>query len=94
MQNIHVCFQTINRIITLKAMIYFDSNQFNSMLMVCNEYQRFIKAIIKPNVGFLIECDPRDDKLINSTWSKRANALLDYKRNSKQIKSYTIQNGG
>ncbi len=68
-------------------MIYFDSNQFNSMLMVCNEYQRFIKAIIKPNVGFLIECDPRDDKLINSTWSKRANALLDYKEIQNKLRA-------
>ena len=87
MQNIHVCFQTINRIVTLKAMIYFDNNQFNSMLMVCNEYQRFIKAIIKPNVGFLIECDPRDDKLINGTWSKRANALLDYKEIQNKLRA-------
>ena len=87
MQNIHVCFQTINRIITLKAMIYFDNNQFNSMLMVCNEYQRFIKAIIKPNLGFLIECDPRDDKLINGTWSKRANALLDYKEIQNKLRA-------
>ena len=94
MQNIHVCFQTINRIITLKAMIYFDNNQFNSMLMVCNEYQRFIKAIIKPNVGFLIECDPRDDKLINGTWSKRANALLDYKEIQNKLRAIQYKTEG
>lgn len=32
MQNIHECFQTINRIVTLKAMIYFDNNQLNSVM--------------------------------------------------------------
>ena len=85
MQNIHECFQTINRIVTLKAMIYFDNNQLNSMMMVCTEYQRFIDVIIKPNVGFLIECDPRDDKLMNRIWSKRANALLDYKKIQKEL---------
>lgn len=94
MQDIHVCFQTINRIIALKAMIYFDNNQFNSMLMVCNEYQRFIKAIIKPNVGFLIECDPRDDKLINGTWSKRANALLDYKEIQNKLRAIQYKTEG
>lgn len=77
MQNIHECYQIINRIITLKAMIYFDNNQLSSMLMVCLQYQRFIDAFIKPNAAFLIECDPRDDKLINGIWSKRANAFTE-----------------
>ena len=77
MQNIHECYQIINRIITLKAMIYFDNNQLSSMLMVCLQYQRFIDAFIKPNAAFLIECDPRDDKLINGIWSKRANAFSE-----------------
>ena len=75
-------------------MIYFDNNQFNSMLMVCNEYQRFIKAIIKPNVGFLIECDPRDDKLINGTWSKRVNALLDYKEIQNKLRAIQYKTEG
>lgn len=79
MQNIHECYQTINRIITLKAMIYFDNNQLSSMLMVCKQYQRFIDAFIKPNAAFLIECDPRDDKLINGVWNKRANAFIECK---------------
>ena len=79
MQNIHECYQTINRIITLKAMIYFDNNQLSSMLMVYKQYQRFIDAFIKPNAAFLIECDPRDDKLINGVWNKRANAFIDCK---------------
>ncbi len=79
MQNIHECYQTINRIITLKAMIYFDNNQLSSMLMVYKQYQRFIDAFIKPNAAFLIECDPRDDKLINGVWNKRANTFIECK---------------
>lgn len=94
MQNIHECFQTINRIVTLKAMIYFDNNQLNSMMMVCTEYQRFIDVIIKPNVGFLIECDPRDDKLMNGIWSKRANALLDYKKIQKELRTIQYKTEG
>lgn len=94
MQNIHECFQTINRIITLKAMIYFDNNQLNSMMMVCTEYQRFIDVIIKPNVGFLIECDPRDDKLMNGIWRKRANALLDYKKIQKELRTIQYKTEG
>lgn len=94
MQNIHECFQTINRIVTLKAMIYFDNNQLNSMMMVCTEYQRFIDVIIKPNVGFLIECDPRDDKLMNGIWRKRANALLDYKKIQKELRTIQYKTEG
>lgn len=87
MQNIHECYQTINRIITLKAMIYFDNNQLSSMMMVCTEYQRFIDVIVKPNAGFLIECDPREDKLINGIWSKRANTLIKYKGVQNQLRN-------
>lgn len=50
MQNIPECYQTINRIISLKAMIYFDNNQLSSMMMVCTEYQRFIAAVVVPVV--------------------------------------------
>lgn len=91
MQNIHECYQTINRIISLKAMIYFDNNQLSSMMMVCTEYQRFIDIIIKPNKGFLVECDPRDDKLINGIWEKRANALIRCKKIQKQLKQNTLE---
>lgn len=87
MQNIHECYQTINRIITLKAMIYFDNDQLASMMMVCTEYQHFIDMVIKPNAGFLIECDPREDKLINGIWSKRANTLIKYKKIQNQLRS-------
>ena len=90
MQNIHECYQTINRIISLKAMIYFDNNQLSSMMMVCTEYQRFIDTFIKPNKGFLIECDPRDDKLINGIWEKRANTFIQCKDIQKQLKLHTL----
>lgn len=90
MQNIHECYQTINRIISLKAMIYFDNNQLSSMMMVCTEYQRFIDAVIKPNKGFLIECDPRDDKLINGIWEKRAKSLLQCKKIQTQLRNNTL----
>lgn len=73
MQNIHDCFKIINRIINIKAMIYFDNQQLSSMMMVYTEYQRFISAMVKPNAGFLIECDPRSDKLINGLWERRSN---------------------
>lgn len=91
MQNIHECYQTINRIISLKAMIYFDNNQLSSMMIVCTEYQRFIDAVIKPNKGFLIECDPRDDKLINGIWEKRANTFIQCKDIQKQLKLNTLK---
>lgn len=87
MQNIHECFQTINRIIALKAMIYLDNNQLSSMMMACMEYQKFITLIVKPNSAFLIECDPRDDKLINGIWSKRANTFIKCVEMNKQLKN-------
>lgn len=87
MNNIHECFQTINRIVSLKALIYFDENQFSSLMMVCTEYQRFIDTIVKPNSSFLIECDPRDDKLINSIWSKRASTFINCKEIQDKLKN-------
>lgn len=87
MQNIHECFQTINRIVALKAMIYLDNNQLSSMMMACMEYQKFITLMVKPNTAFLIECDPRDDKLINGIWSKRANTFIKCAEMNKQLKN-------
>ena len=79
MTSINESYKIINRIITIKAMIYFDNNQFSSMMMVCKEYQRFIESIIKPNKDFLIECDPRNDSLLNGIWNRRANTSIQLK---------------
>lgn len=90
MQNIHECYQNINRIITLKAMIYFDNNQFSSLMMVYTEYQRFISGVVKPNAGFLIECDPQDDYLMNEIWNKRVNSLAKCKEIQRQLRNHTM----
>ncbi len=85
MNNIHECYRSINRIITLKAMIYFDNKELSTMMMVCVEYQGFIEGIIKPNSQFLIECDPRDDELINGVWEKRANTFIQCKELQRKL---------
>lgn len=90
MNNIHECYQSINRIISLKAMIYFDNNELSAMMMVCTEYQRFINGFVKPNAAFLVECDPKDDKLINGIWKKRANAFIQCKELQKAISNQQI----
>lgn len=85
MNNIHECYRSINRIISLKAMIYFDNKELSTMMMVCTEFQGFIEGIIKPNSQFLIECDPRDDELINGVWEKRANTFIQCKELQRKL---------
>lgn len=90
MNNIHECYQCINRIIALKAMIYFDNSELSAMMIVCTEYQRFIDRFIKPNSSFLVECDPKDDKLINGIWKQRANAFIQCTKLQNAIRNQQI----
>ncbi len=85
MSNINECYQTINRIVCIKTMIYFDNKEITATLMTFTEYQRFIETLVKPNSGFLTERDPRNDKLINGIWNKRANALIQCKEIQKDL---------
>ncbi len=85
MSNINECYQTINRIVCIKAMIYFDNKEISATLMTFTEYQKFIEMLVKPNSAYLTECDSRNDKLINGIWSKRASALYQCKEIQKEL---------
>ena len=90
MNNIHKCYEVIHRAAVLKAMIYFDNRQLQSTFMVFEEYARFINTLIKPNADFLIECDSREDKLINGIWKRRSNFLDKCKEVNNIINSNTL----
>ncbi len=85
MSNINECYQTINRIVCIKAMIYFDNKEVSATLMTFTEYQKFIEMLVKPNSAYLTECDSRNDKLINGIWSKRVSALYQCKEIQKEL---------
>ncbi len=85
MSNINECYQTINRIVCIKAMIYFDNKEISATLMTFTEYQKFIEMLVKPNSAYLTECDSRNDKLINGIWSKRASVLYQCKEIQKEL---------
>ncbi|MBR0461969.1 MAG: hypothetical protein IJJ00_04570 [Erysipelotrichaceae bacterium] len=85
MDSIHKCFEIIYRAILLKAIIYFDIKQLPSMLMVFEEYRRFVETMVKPNASFLIECDPREDMLINTIWQKRASSFMGCEEAKAQL---------
>lgn len=75
MSNIHICFESIYRATMLKSIIYFDMKQLAPMFACLEEYGRFINNFVKPYAGKLIEFDPREDRLINTIWQKRAESF-------------------
>lgn len=75
MDDIHRCFDVISKATILKAMIYININQIPSMLVAFEEYGKFINKLIKPNAEFLVECDYRENKLINTIWEQRASSF-------------------
>lgn len=75
MDDIHRCFDVISKATLLKAMIYMNINQIPSMLVTFEEYGKFINKLIKPHAKFLVECDHRETKLINTIWEQRASSF-------------------
>lgn len=75
MDDIHRCFDVISKATLLKAMIYMNINQIPSMLVTFEEYGKFINKLIKPYAKFLVECDHRETKLINTIWEQRASSF-------------------
>lgn len=59
-------------------------NQIPSMLVTFEEYGKFINKLIKPYAKFLVECDHRETKLINTIWEQRA-ASFENCLNTKNI---------
>lgn len=84
MDDIHRCFDVISKATLLKAMIYMNINQIPSMLVTFEEYGKFINKLIKPYAKFLVECDHRETKLINTIWEQRA-ASFENCLNTKNI---------
>ncbi len=74
-ESLHECFFLIYRATLLKTIIYMDLQQLPSLLMTFEELAHFIELFVKPNAAFLVECDPREDKLINTIWGKRSSAF-------------------
>ena len=69
----------------LKAAIYFDQNELQSMMIVLNEYKRFIEKVIIPVAPKLIEFDENVTTLRDTVWEKRAKTLTSAESISQQI---------
>jgi len=85
MENINKAFEIIYKSTMLKATIYYDQNELQSMMMVLNEYKRFIENVIIPVVPKLNEFDEKAIELSNTIWEERSNTLSYAESISKQI---------
>lgn len=85
MENINKAFEIIYKSTMLKAAIYYDQNELQSMMMVLNEYKHFIENVIIPVVPKLNEFDEKAIELSNSIWEERSNTLSYAESISKQI---------
>lgn len=85
MESINRAFEIIYQSSMLKAAIYFDQNELQSMMMVLNEYKRFIEKVIMPVAPKLIEFDENVTVLKNSVWDKRVNTLTCTEEIGQQI---------
>lgn len=84
MESVNRAFEFIYQSTMLKAAIYYDQNELQSMLMVLNEYKRFIEKVILPVAPQLNEFD-EDSKMIETKWERRADSLTYAERISEQI---------
>lgn len=82
-QNIHKCFDIINKSYALKSYIYFQKGELQAMATAIEEYRRFINQVIIPYAPMLGEYDKGDMKLIGGIWEQRAEAI-DAVENMKQ----------
>ena len=85
MESINKAFEIIYQSTMLKAAIYFDQNELQSMMIVLNEYKRFIEKVIIPVAPKLIEYDENVTTLRDTVWEKRAKTLTSAESISQQI---------
>ena len=85
MESINKAFEIIYQSAMLKAGIYYDQNELQSMMMVLNEYKRFIEKVIMPVAPKLIEFDENVTVLKDSVWDRRANTLICAETINQQI---------
>ncbi|MBR5341635.1 MAG: hypothetical protein IK151_06895 [Erysipelotrichaceae bacterium] len=85
MESINRAFEIIYQSTMLKAAIYFDQKELQSMMVVLNEYKRFIEKVIIPVAPRLIEYDENVTTLRDTVWEKRANTLTCAESISQQI---------
>lgn len=77
MAEINYYYQMIHKAQTLKAYIYYENNELDTMALTFKEYGKLIENLVIPNEGLLREYDKTDTYLQNGTWEKRAKNLLD-----------------
>lgn len=70
--SINKAFSAIHHSTLMKAGIYCELGELNSMICVFNEYTSFIKNVISPNAKLLTQCDIGDTGKLDGTWSNRA----------------------
>ena len=85
MESINRTFDIIYQSTMLKAAIYYDQKELQSMMVVLNEYKRFIEKVIMPVAPKLNEFDENVKVLKNTIWEKRANTLTCAETISQQI---------
>lgn len=85
MENLNYSFQAVNYAYLAKACIYYENNEFQSMLLALEEYNKFLSNDIIPNVDDLIECDRNDILLSDGKWEKRSKQFKNISDIRQQI---------
>lgn len=85
MTSINKSFEVIYRSCVLKAAIYYEQNEIPAMLTALDEYGKFLKNVIIPNVPQLTEHDINDLYLQDGIWERRANSILNTEKLKKEL---------
>lgn len=91
------CYDIVYRASFLKAEIYQENGEIESMLTVLDEYGRFVANMIAPYVGKLSELDKDSMMIENGTWCTIAKTLTSCNELKKMINGdngYILSLGG
>ena len=83
---INQCYDVVYRASFLKAAIYQDNGEVESMLTAIDEYGRFVEKMIVPYVGRLSELDKKNKFIEKGTWGTISHSLAGCKELRQQIR--------
>lgn len=82
---INQCYDVVYRASFLKAAIYQDNGEIESMLTAIDEYGTFVQKMIVPYVGKLSELDKKNKFIEKGTWGTISHSLAGCKELRQQI---------
>ena len=97
LNNIQQCYDVVFRASFLKAMIYQNCGELESMVMAIDEYSRFVEKMIVPFKGKLSELDKNSKFIDAGAWGTIAKTLercSDLKDQLENNSDFILDTGG